>query len=72
GSGQDPLQGLENALLQSMRSIATDAQTRAIFEIATLKVEYVDELLAVKVRYAQSCFDATREIQRSLQEAAVH
>jgi TetR/AcrR family acrAB operon transcriptional repressor len=72
GSGQDPLLELESALLQSMRSIATDAQTRAIFEIATLKVEYVDELLAVKVRYAQSCFDATLEIQRSLQEAAVH
>lgn len=71
-AGQDPLVELEEAMLQSMRSIATDGQTRAIFEIATLKVEYVDELLAIKARHAHSCADATREMQRSLQEAAVH
>ncbi len=71
-AGQDPLVELESAMLQSMRSIATDARTRAIFEIATLKVEYVDELLTVKARYAGSCADATLEIQRSLGDAAAH
>lgn len=70
--GQDPLAELENAILQSLHSIATDAQTRTIFEIATLKVEYVDELLAVKVRQVQSCANAAREMQRSLKEAAAH
>ena len=71
-AGQDPLHELEGALLFSMRSIASDARIRAIFEIATLKVEYVDELLTVKARYAASCADATREIKRSLQDASTH
>ena len=49
-AGQDPLHELEGALLLSMRSIASDPRIRAIFEIATLKVEYVDELMTVKAR----------------------
>jgi len=71
-AGQDPLAELERAILQPLVSIVTDARTRAIFEIATLKVEYVDELLAVKARYGRSCADATQEMQRSLQDAATH
>ncbi|TXT41045.1 MAG: TetR/AcrR family transcriptional regulator acrAB operon repressor [Comamonadaceae bacterium] len=67
---QDPLVELERAMLQTMHSIATDASTRAIFEIATQKVEYVDELLAVKQRHAKCSADGTLEMQRSLQEAA--
>lgn len=70
-SAQDPLLELEHALLQTMRSIAGDMRTRAIFEIATLKVEYVKESLAIKVRHVQAIDNATREICRSLQEAAV-
>jgi TetR/AcrR family acrAB operon transcriptional repressor len=67
---QDPLAELEHAMLQAMRNIAGDARTRAIFEIATMKVEYVDELLAVKTRHVQAIADGTRQMQRSLQEAA--
>lgn len=67
---QDPLAELEHAMLQAMRSIAGDARTRSIFEIATMKVEYVDELLAVKARHVQSCAAGTRAMQRSLHEAA--
>ncbi|MDR3370795.1 TetR family transcriptional regulator [Rhodoferax sp.] len=69
---QDPLVELERAMLQAMQSIVEDADTRAIFEIATMKIEYVDELLAVKERHAQCSVDGTREMQRSLQEAAAH
>ena len=68
---QDPLVELEQALLQTLRDIASNESTRTIFEIATLKVEYVDELLAVQVRHIQAYVDGTREIYRSLQEAAV-
>lgn len=67
---QDPLAELEQALLQTMRDIATNESTRTIFEIATQKVEYVDELLSVKTRHIQAYVDSTREICRSLQEAA--
>ena len=69
-SAQDPLVELEHAMLQAMRSIVSDERTRMVFEIATLKVEYVDDLLAVKARHIQAYADGTREMQRSLQEAA--
>ena len=71
GPAQDPLNELEHALLQTMRSVATDERTRAIFEIATLKVEYVEESLAIKARHVQAYANATREMRRSLQEAAL-
>ena len=67
---QDPLLELERAMLQAMGSIAEDTRTRRIFEIATSKVEYVDEMLAVKARHAQSCMNAAGETERSLREAA--
>jgi TetR/AcrR family acrAB operon transcriptional repressor len=67
---QDPLAELEHAILQTMHDITTNETTRAVFEIATLKVEYVDDLLGVKARHIQAYADGTREISRSLQEAA--
>ena len=68
--GQDPLVELERAMLQTMRSIESNARTRAIFEVATLKVEYVDELLAVKQRHVKCYLDGTQQMQRSLEDAA--
>ncbi len=69
-AAQDPLAELEWAMLQTLHSIESDARTRAIFEVATLKVEYVDELLAVKERHVQCYLDGTQQMQRSLEEAA--
>jgi len=67
---QDPLAELEHALLQTIRDIASNDSTRAMFEIAIMKVEYVDELLGIKARHVQVFGDGTREITRSLREAA--
>ena len=72
GSNQDPLRELERAILLPMQSIVEDGRVRATFEIATMKVEYVDELLAVKQRHVQCYSDNTRELQRRLEEAAAH
>jgi TetR/AcrR family acrAB operon transcriptional repressor len=69
-AGQDPLIALQRAMLATMRSIAGDERTRRVFEVATLKVEYVDELLAIKARHVQAHADGVREMQRSLQQAA--
>ena len=69
-AAQDPLLELQRSLLDTMRKIATDDRTRMVFEVATLKVEYVDELLVIQDRHAQAHADGKREIQRSLQEAA--
>lgn len=69
-AGQDPLLELERAMLQTMGSIANDERTRRIFEIATSKVEYVDELESIRLRHAQGSANAAGETQRSLSEAA--
>jgi len=69
-AAQDPLVELERAMLWTMHSIESDARTRAIFEVATLKVEYVDELLAVKERHVKCSVDGKRQMQRSLENAA--
>jgi TetR/AcrR family acrAB operon transcriptional repressor len=68
---QDPLEELERAIMLPMQSIVDDERVRATFEIATMKVEYVEELLAVKQRHVQCHADNTRELQRRLTQAAV-
>lgn len=68
--GLDPLDELLCAILDAMRKIASDDRTRRVFEVATLKVEYVDELLAVKTRQLQIQADAVGHMQRSLRDAS--
>jgi TetR/AcrR family transcriptional regulator, acrAB operon repressor len=45
------LHQIRRATLQALQQIATDAQTRRVFEVATQKVEYVEELQAVRLRH---------------------
>jgi TetR/AcrR family transcriptional regulator, acrAB operon repressor len=47
----DPLERIRQVMHDALRQIATDARTRRVFEVATQKVEYVDELHAVRVRH---------------------
>lgn len=70
-AAQDPLQALQHALLDALNKIATDTRTRRVFEVATLKVEYVDELLAVKQRQLLTQEAVVNHIQRSLNDACV-
>jgi TetR/AcrR family acrAB operon transcriptional repressor len=67
----DPLHELQRAILDTMRKIASDERTRRVFEVATLKVEYVDELLAVKARHLQCYVDGVGQMECSLREAAL-
>ncbi len=68
--GRDPLDALQHAILDAMRKISSDERTRRVLEVATLKVEYVDELLAVKARQVQTQTEAVQRISLSLQDAS--
>lgn len=68
-SGQDALGGLLGAILDALRKIVSDERTRRVFEVATHKVEYVDELLAVKARQVQSHADVVCRMHHALQDA---
>jgi TetR/AcrR family acrAB operon transcriptional repressor len=46
-----PLAHICSAIRHALVRIATDPQTRRVFEVATLKVEYVDELHAIRLRH---------------------
>lgn len=67
----DPLHELKRAIMDAMRKISSDERTRRVFEVATLKVEYVDELLAVKARHIQCHVDGVGQMERSLRQAAL-
>lgn len=67
----DPLHELQRAILDAMRKISSDERTRRVFEVATLKVEYVEELLAVKARHLQCYVNGVGQMERSLREAAM-
>lgn len=68
--GRDPLDALQHAILDAMRKIASDERTRRVLEVATLKVEYVDELLAVKARQLQTQTEAVQRMALSLQDTS--
>jgi TetR/AcrR family acrAB operon transcriptional repressor len=50
----DPLQDLREYMLAGLRVTVEDPQARRVFEISSLKMEYVEELDAVRVRRQQS------------------
>ncbi|MBP7493009.1 MAG: TetR family transcriptional regulator [Rhodoferax sp.] len=65
----DPLDQLQRALMEALRKIETDAQTRRVFEVAILKVEYVEEQIELQDRHRQCRDSAVQQMQRSLEQA---
>ena len=70
--GRDPLDVLQHAILNAMQIISSDQRTRRVLEVATLKVEYVDELLAVKERQLQTQTEVVQRMAQSLQMTSAH
>lgn len=70
-TGQDPLDELRRAILDAMQKISTDERTRRVFEVATLKVEYVDELLAVQQRQQRVQAEVLQQTEYSIREGAM-
>lgn len=46
-----PLEHIREVVFDALQQIATDARIRRVFEVATQKVEYIDELHAVTTRH---------------------
>lgn len=69
-AGADPLVQLRIGVLGCLRRTATDEQTRRVLEVATQKVEYVDELVAVRARHLAVRQQFLGQIQRALRASA--
>jgi TetR/AcrR family acrAB operon transcriptional repressor len=67
---QCPVVELRLAMLEALRKTATEAQTRRVFDIATHKVEYVAELLAVKERHLRVRNECLARTRLAMQRAA--
>lgn len=52
-TADDPVAEIRSAMLEALRIIATDAQTRRVLKIATHQVEYTAELNAVQERHVR-------------------
>jgi TetR/AcrR family acrAB operon transcriptional repressor len=50
----DPMEALRESLMNVFRVTVADPKARRVFEIATLKMEYIDELSAVRERRKQN------------------
>jgi TetR/AcrR family acrAB operon transcriptional repressor len=62
----EPLAQLRAHVLDIFDRTANDAQVRRVFEIATQKVEYVDELVAIRERHVQARNDHLTQLTRML------
>jgi len=69
-AGGDPLPGLKKALRAAFRQTVRDPQTRRVFEVATHKVEYVDNLCAVRERHRRMRDRAVGQFRQVLLRSA--
>lgn len=61
-----------NAILKALNQIVNDPQTRRVLEVATQKVEYVDELKSVRLRHLTGCKGFLCRVQQGLDAASRH
>lgn len=65
----DPLAQIRRGLQATLRATVKDPQTRRVFEIALQKVEYVDEMKAVRERRLASLRERSRHLDVALRRA---
>jgi len=69
-SGERPLAAVQGSLLDALRVITTNPQVRRVFDIATRKIEYTDEMDSVRRRHLESRQMFLVELQRAMRTAA--
>ncbi len=67
-----PLLALRETMINALRQMASDEQTRRVFEVATHKVEYVPEMRAVRDRHLRVRNECMAMTEAVLEEAARH
>jgi TetR/AcrR family transcriptional regulator, acrAB operon repressor len=66
----DALLRIRRATINALSRIVSDAQTRRVFEVATQKVEYVEELRAVRLRHLAIRQSFVSRFEQSIESAA--
>ena len=68
--GGDPVLQLRTMLHDALHAVVHDERARRVFEIALYKVEYAQELLAVRDRHVGVCDGFRRKLEAALLAAA--
>jgi TetR/AcrR family transcriptional regulator, acrAB operon repressor len=71
GLEADTLEQMRAAMAYALDLTANDERTRRVFEVATHKVEYVEELNAVRQRHRDVRDECLGQMARTLQQAAL-
>lgn len=66
------LERTRNVILKALHQIAHDAQTRRVLEVATQKVEYIDEHLSIRLRHLAVRNGFLCRVEEGLHAAAAH
>lgn len=66
----DALDQIEHVMVQALRLMTTDPQVRRVFEVATHKVEYTDEMQSVRQRHLDVRNECIRDFERAMRLAA--
>lgn len=69
-ANEDPLAAIEQVMVQALSLMTTDPQVRRVFEVATLKVEYTDEMAPVLQRHRSARNECVTDFVHALQHAA--
>jgi len=69
-AGLNAIDRIRLSTVNALRHIVTDTQTRRVFEVATQKVEYVEELQAVRLRHLTVRNGFVERIEQSMETAA--
>jgi TetR/AcrR family transcriptional regulator, acrAB operon repressor len=67
---EEPLLALRASMLSALNKTATDPQVRRVFEVATLQVEYNEEMRAVRERHLQVRNECVVRTAQGLEAAA--
>ena len=66
----DPLGEVERVLVAALKLMTTDPQVRRVFEVATHKVEYTQEMQSVQQRHLDARNACVIDFERALRHAA--
>ncbi len=66
----DPVPAIRRAIVDALKQTANDDRTRRVFAVATHKVEYVDEVQAIRQRHLRIRGDCIDNMARGLRLAA--
>lgn len=69
-AGERPMAAVERSLLDALRVITTNPQVRRVFDIATRKIEYTDDMESVRRRHLESRQNFLIEFEQALKAAA--